>query len=1317
LRGLDHGQGWGRMWAWALLVAAALPVAARGQVPPERALASESAEPVTLAAHRIQEWTVGQEHWALLEGEAAVLQGVEGVRAQRAVVRMLPLAPWGRSGYRVEIYAEGNARATDQPHKILPSLRRAMITDKTVELQPYESSSRVRANELPKDQALLRRAFPPPTPASSSTAPMPNGIAGAGLPASDANPGQASGKSALVPSEKPKGTGPSQFRHESSLTTTGPSAIAAPPSASPPPKRPQAVPTAPVSTGHTAASSPPGPSPSSVGSALPQAVPQADSEPKVVLDAPISETTPAPAPAAVPRDPAVTRAQFGGTPMPNPPATPYPTPDELDELLSAPPAPSPAFSDENNPQAPATELEPLPVPAPTPLPRPSQPGAAMPGAGPQRPSAAEPPIVSPVLPGTQRILSIYSRDGNPLRPITLETTPDGVTTTVIRGGVTIIADIVPKDPEHPENDPVHGTIDVSADNVVIWRRDDPQKKTVTTIGPNGELIQDARQPLEMYLEGNVIFRQDERLVAGNGDQTVYKAQRAYYNFNTDRLIALDAEVNLYAPGLLSPFRSMSPQIDQFRPLQTAPDGTPVLGPKRIYSNRALATGSRFGDPGYSITSRSSDMIQVPSRLIDPTTNRPVGDSNDPNAPKDFTWQIDTRQNFFWIGGFPAFYWPRLVATPENLDPPLYGISYRYNNYNGNQILTYWNGFKLFGLRKPKNIDYWNVDIDELTVRGPALGTELGWFGENPIPNYVKGKYAGYISMWGIIDHGLDVLGSGPQPVTWNVPEIFRKGPHTFQRISEPPPTPNRGRLVARNDMGFLDPAEENPYEDFRLQTEVGYISDRNLLEEYYKWLFDTGHDQETLAFLWKQRENTQWSIQTEANLQNWYTDTQWLPKFDYTRLGDSLLGNRLLYFTDNGADWANTHTAVEVNNPNIFAFLPFDPVSNTSNPFETGRIWTTHELDLPFNFQVARVVPYVQGQFVGWNNQYQFMDPYLVRGFRPQGAHVGRVWGAAGARADVMLWRAFPNVESELLNIHGLNHKINFDVDFRSAYSNVHLDQLGIQDDLDDNTYEYVRRYFALINYANGALPLQYDPRHLILRRTLSPLTTTTDVQGSMETLQMAIHQRLQTKRGPEGKRRIIDWMIFDVSTTYFPNASRDNFGKPWGQNMYNWEWYIGDRTSLISYGWFEFFKVWGTPLLQSNPKHANSYPFGLAVVNSGISISRPPRGNLYIGYSVINSGVIATSAINAMFSYWLSPKWYGTFATSYDFGNAIGLGSLFSFTRVGADFLTSVGMTFNPLRNTTVFSLEIVPRLSPNFRLGSNGGLPRFDSRFAATQ
>ncbi len=291
--------------------------------------------------------------------------------------------------------------------------------------------------------------------------------------------------------------------------------------------------------------------------------------------------------------------------------------------------------------------------------------------------------------------------------------------------------------------------------------------------------------------------------------------------------------------------------------------------------------------------------------------------------------------------------------------------------------------------------------------------------------------------------------------------------------------------------------------------------------------------------------------------------------------------------------------------------------------------------------------------------------------------------------------------------MHGLNNKISLFGDARTAWSNVKLNNIAVQDDLDDNTYEYVRRYLAITELHRRAfLPFPYDPRHLILRQTLSPITGTTDVQASINTVQMGVHQRLQTKRGPKGRRRIVDYMTLDASTTYFPTAARDNFGTPWGQAMYNWQWYIGDRTSIVSAGWFDFFKLVGSTPLNNNLVSGYN-PNGSTSSPPASRSARPPRSNYYLGYSIIDTGPIKTSAANVSMSYWLSPKWYGTYSTSYDFGDAILLASMFSFTRIGADYITTIGLSVDPQRlNSFNFGVQIVPRLSPGIGGGGRRGL-----------
>ena len=58
--------------------------------------------------------------------------------------------------------------------------------------------------------------------------------------------------------------------------------------------------------------------------------------------------------------------------------------------------------------------------------------------------------------------------------------------------------------------------------------------------------------MEVYLEGNVVLRQDENKFAGRGDQRTVRAPQLYYDLLTDRMLAPNAEIDMFAPSLLAP---------------------------------------------------------------------------------------------------------------------------------------------------------------------------------------------------------------------------------------------------------------------------------------------------------------------------------------------------------------------------------------------------------------------------------------------------------------------------------------------------------------------------------------------------------------------------------------------------------------------------------------------------------------------------------------------------------------------------------------------------------------------------------------------
>ncbi len=1200
-----------------------------GQDNPDAAGARSPTDPLVLSAERVWRW-VGTDgfDYVCLSGRSSALQGMDGLWASQAVARIVHLADGDEPLYQVDVFGEDEMPGDGKKSRAIP-YHRARFRATKVEMGAYDPQGISELKKPPPPFGLLQRS----------------GFLATRKNASDKATVEAS-------SPRRRASDPSAVQSPAQFVPTNPVANggirqAATPAQDPGPKRdPMLVPA------------------QMRRSNLPEAQP--------VGNPPAPDDPPAQAQA-----PSVAQLPPGGTAQP--PAIDL-------APIEGPPAGVPGIGVPN--LTPNSGIQPPEIEA---LPERGKSGANEPSS--DLPKIQPPPEnLAPIMPGSQRVTSFRSRGGRPLDFQKVSTLPDGTEIYVCRGGVNLVTFAAKA-----------GVIDIEADQAVIWRGPN-RAKGESIQGPNGEWIDDDEKRLmEVYLEGNVIVRQDQRKYAGKGDQRTLRAPKVYYNFLTDRFLAHDAELDLFAPSLLAPYKLKAPRIEQFHPLIKQADGTfkPDEHP-HIRADHAEETGSRFPDPGYKIRNRTIDLTRFSRRATDPISGKELGNPGDPDPPEEFVWQLDARQNFYYMGPFPTFFWPRVFTDLDDQTPPLRQFFYMENNYFGSMLLTDWNGFRFLNVKKPKFIDLWNIDIDYLSARTkkfPALGSEIGWYGKDLLrdlrdpyrldrnaPETFTKAYNGYFDIWGLQDNGTvtdnggvlkgpDVLGQGYAIITNGPPGAGKDG---ISRSSSVPFQLDRGRFDFRHNQRFLPEDEDNLFQDLRLQVEAAYYTDRYFLEEYYKRLHDTGMDQETLAYGIYQKDNQAIDVWTEANPMNWQTETQWLPRVDYYRLGDSLLSDRFTYYEHSGGDYATITTDVMVNNPNLFAYMPYDPVSNTSGTFSSGRFYTSHELDMPLKFYNAlRLVPYVQGQLVGWTDQLGG-GPL---GHSPSGA-MGRAWGGVGVRGETTLYKKYPSVTSELMNVHGLNNKISLFFDARAAFSNVRLNNIAIQDDLDDNTYEMVRRYLAITTFAGGILPMPYDPRHLLLRQMVSPITGTTDVQASIDTVMLGLHQRLQTKRGPIGARRIVDYMTLDATTTYFPDSARDNFSTPWGQTMYNYQWYIGDRTSIVSQGWFEFFKLVGSTPLQYPYSYdplvkATGYnPNGLNIITSGVSIQRPPRSNIFLGYTIIDSGPIKTSALNATISYWLSPKWYGTLSESYDFGDGVNLGTMFSFTRIGADYLTSFGFT-----------------------------------------
>jgi hypothetical protein len=163
--------------------------------------------------------------------------------------------------------------------------------------------------------------------------------------------------------------------------------------------------------------------------------------------------------------------------------------------------------------------------------------------------------------------------------------------------------------------------------------------------------------------------------------------------------------------------------------------------------------------------------------------------------------------------------------------------------------------------------------------------------------------------------------------------------------------------------------------------------------------------------------------------------------------------------------------------------------------------------------------------------------------------------------------------------------------------------------------------------------------------------------------------------------------MTFDANATFFPNATRDNFGQTAGMLDYDFRWNIGDRTSILSDGYLDTFQD------------------GLATASIGLLINRPRTGNFYIGFRTAD-GPFVSDVLTCIINYRMSEKWIGSVTSAVDFGPVGNIGQSVAFTRVGESLLTTIGANVDESKGTVGFNFLIEPRFLPKLQTTKKTGI-----------
>jgi hypothetical protein len=642
--------------------------------------------------------------------------------------------------------------------------------------------------------------------------------------------------------------------------------------------------------------------------------------------------------------------------------------------------------------------------------------------------------------------------------------------------------------------------------------------------------------------------------------------------------------------------------------------------------------------------------------VDPTTGLPLVNTQTGEVLSEPERLVTAENNLIFFDDFPIFYWPRFATNLEDSSLYIRRVRLKNDSVFGTQVLLDFNMYQILGLRHPPTGTDWGLSLDYMTKRGFGHGTVFSYSREGFLG--VPGPAAGLWDYWGIADQGNDNLG--------------------LDRSNVPPEQTYRYRLFGQHRQMLPG--------DIQLTAEVGLISDRNFLEEYFQREWYDLKDESTGFELKKIRDNTSWSIAVDYRLYDFVTQTDWLPRGDHFWLGQSLLGDRLTWYEHTSVGFAQFRTltppAPPQNPGNKFRFLPWE-VSPAEDPLALTRerFATRQELDLPLQLGVVKVVPYALGEFAHWGADLE--DQAL-----------DRLYGQAGVRASIPFWRADPTVESSLLNVHGLAHKVVFEAEFAYADANRDMRLLPLYDPLDDDSIEAFRRRFVPNTFPapatlppTPAIPIRFDERFYALRTGLASwVTGPTEIADDLTTFRLGMRNRWQTKRGPPDQERIVDWITLDTNITLFPDPNRDNFGQVPGLVDYDARWQVGDRLALLSSGIFDFF------------------PDGQKIVSVGGFLDHPPRGGLYLGVITFD-GPISSTVLTGSYTYRMSPKWVSAFSASIDLRRQGNIGESFTITRVGESFLISAGFAGDASRRSWGANFTIEPRFLPKGRLGTAGG------------
>lgn len=300
-------------------------------------------------------------------------------------------------------------------------------------------------------------------------------------------------------------------------------------------------------------------------------------------------------------------------------------------------------------------------------------------------------------------------------------------------------------------------------------------------------------------------------------------------------------------------------------------------------------------------------------------------------------------------------------------------------------------------------------------------------------------------------------------------------------------------------------------------------------------------------------------------------------------------------------------------------------LSNVLDIESSPRTWrfdSRNELRAPIPLSVLTLAPFAGAEITTYDH-IEALD-----GARSRGA------GFFGVEASTSFWRVY-GVKNDLLQVNRIRHIVTPEVRYENVYT------------AEPSPHNYY----------------QFDE---------------IDKLDQLQRIVTGVRNRFETKRGPQGDQKTVDWVNVNLQhTAYLGDA---------GFNKTRQDYIEGDLT----------WRVTDRILFDSKGNEINLGTGELDILNLGVQFSFSPTWKLYVGHRYVDSdpsrNVDGSSVAFFNVGYVFNEKWSAEFSQDYDYKTDENLTTRFVLTRQLPAWILQMTFELDPGERDTVGMVTLSP-------------------------